>query len=394
MKKKILFVTGYMLVGGAEKFLIDLLSTLDHNKYEVYLQLFKHEGLFMELIPEEVVLLPPIEEFAYFDMPFFASIKKALVKGKWKIIFPRIGAGIINKLIKNPFRKEQKVWKFLKVAMPRSREFYDVAIGFMEKSPNYYVVDKVNATKKFGFVHNDYNQFQLDEKIDNFYFSFFRKIFTSSEECKNVLISNFPQFKDKFLVLHAPIPHDLIRKMADEELMIDIKQPSIVSLGRFSFQKGYDIAAKAFKILFDKGILFHWYIFGEGEYKIKIKELVEEYGFFEQVHFLGLSNNPYPITKACEVYLQTSRFEGKSVAIDVAKVLQKPILVTNFPTVKDQIEDGVTGIIADMTPESIAEKLIFLLSHPEVRQKLSSNLAHIQWNAQAELEKFYEIIES
>jgi glycosyltransferase involved in cell wall biosynthesis len=59
---------------------------------------------------------------------------------------------------------------------------------------------------------------------------------------------------------------------------------------------------------------------------------------------LGEKANPYPYINQCDIYVQTSRYEGKSIAIDEAKCLLKPIVVTNFPTVFDQSVTELTGL--------------------------------------------------
>ena len=58
MKKKLLFVTGNLVAGGAEKSLISLLSSLDYSRVEVDLLLFDRRGLFLPLVPSQVNLLP------------------------------------------------------------------------------------------------------------------------------------------------------------------------------------------------------------------------------------------------------------------------------------------------------------------------------------------------
>ena len=49
--------------------------------------------------------------------------------------------------------------------------------------------------------------------------------------------------------------------------------------------------------------------------------------------------------KACDLYVQPSRYEGKAVTVTEAKILAKPILITNYSTAESQIEDGIDGVI-------------------------------------------------
>ena len=66
MKKKILFICSNMKVGGFQKSLISLLRCFDYEKYDVDLLLLDPSGIFMDLIPKEVNILPVCIEPEYF----------------------------------------------------------------------------------------------------------------------------------------------------------------------------------------------------------------------------------------------------------------------------------------------------------------------------------------
>ena len=93
LKKNLLFVMSNLRCGGAEKSLISLLQTIDYNLYNVDLQLFSVEGLFLKQINSKVTILPPIEEYHYFDMSLSTALFQAFKKRRWDIIFNRIIAG-------------------------------------------------------------------------------------------------------------------------------------------------------------------------------------------------------------------------------------------------------------------------------------------------------------
>ena len=73
-------------------------------------------------------------------------------------------------------------------------------------------------------------------------------------------------------------------------------------------------------------------------------------------------------------------------------MLAKPIIVTNFSTVKNQIEDHVTGLIADMNPESITDKIINLMDIT-LRLKLKCNLEKKNDSNFDEIKKLYQVIQ-
>jgi glycosyltransferase involved in cell wall biosynthesis len=166
----------------------------------------------------------------------------------------------------------------------------------------------------------------------------------------------------------------------------------IVSIGRLENQKGYDFAVDALKIVKQKGFNFHWIILGEGVEKPKLVQLIAKNDLVENVTFVGIKENHYPYVKYADIFMQTSRFEGKSIAIDEAKIVGKPILVTNFSTVNDQITHKETGYITEMNPQSIAEGVIELLQNENLRKQLSENLSKLTLGTESEIEKIYELL--
>ena len=73
-------------------------------------------------------------------------------------------------------------------------------------------------------------------------------------------------------------------------------------------------------------------------------------------------------------FLLTSHAEGKSIAIEEAKLLEKPILITHFASAFDQIESGKSGLVAEMTNDSVTEKLRMLIGDKDLQTNLSNYL--------------------
>lgn len=380
--------------GGAEKSLISLLQTIDYTKYNVDLQLFKAEGLFLNQVHEKVNILPPIDAYKYFDMAFSKAIKTLLSDGKFKIMINRIIFSAVFKILKKPSVREQNCWKYVSNTIPKNHKEYDAAIGFLEKSPIYYCIEKLTALKKIGFIHNDYNKLEMDKTIDKPYFEKLDAIITDSVECKNVLVNNFPESQDKIKIIANIVSPSLIHKLSLQLENLYQDTFNIVSIGRFDPQKGYDLAIDALKIVKEKGIKFHWTILGEGQLKQAMQKQIETNNLQHHVSFLGIKENHYPYVKQADLFMQTSRFEGKSIAIDEAKILNKPILVTNFSTVNDQIEDNKTGVITDMDPEAIAKGIIELITNKDLRESLSKNLSNETLGTESEIQKIYNLVKS
>ena len=119
----------------------------------------------------------------------------------------------------------------------------------------------------------------------------------------------------------------------------------------------------------------------------KTNELVKE------VKLVGIKENPYPYIAGCDIFAQTSRYEGKSIALDEAKILNKPILVTNYATVGASINNGENGLIVSMNGESVAEGLMKLSENQQLRNQLVENLKKEKTGNEEEINKYIQLIE-
>ena len=393
--KKILFVINNLKCGGAEKALISLLETIDYSKLDVDLLLFKQEGIFMSKIPSQVNLLMEPENYKYFDMSVKKAVKGLIKKGKFNIALARILSLYVFKTEKSRVVVEQKVWKYLSMAFTKLDTEYDVAIGYLEKNPIYFCVDKVKAKKKIGWIHNDYEKLGMDKKIDNKYFSKLDYVFTVSEECLKVLKMVFPQYDRKFRLMHNIVSEKTIKKLSLEEISdIDFnnKNINIISVGRLNYQKGFELAIEACSILKEKGYNIKWNIVGEGEERSNLENLINKFELEENFNLLGIRENPYPYIKKSDIYVQPSSFEGKSIAIDEAKILNKPIVVTNFSTAKDQIINNKNGIITEMNSKSLANEIERIICDEKLKKKIILNLSNEKIGNESEINRLYEVI--
>ena len=395
MKKKILFVIPNLGAGGAEKSLINLLNSFDFNTYEVDLLLTHKSGIFLEMVPKEVNILDVPKYYDIFSKQLFVALKGLLSSGRLDLFFYKTLFTINNRLQRNKLKAEQNSWKFVKYFFADIEKEYDTAIGYLEKTSNYIVIDCIKAKNKIGYIHNDYNAMGMSPKVDNYFFGKLKFIVTVSEECVLSLRKTFPQYEKKIKLIKNFIPkkylYDLSKEQQQDGLL---NRKYILSIGRLSEQKSFDKAIDAFKLLNSKHPGLEWIILGEGNLRPQLEKQIEKNGLEGKFWLLGNRINPYPFIKNCIVYVQTSIFEGKSIAIDEAKIFAKPIVVTNYPSAKDQIADGETGLIAEMNPKDIADKIESLILDEQLRNTLSENLKKEEHCDESEIEKLYKLIES
>ncbi len=172
----------------------------------------------------------------------------------------------------------------------------------------------------------------------------------------------------------------------------------LLSVGRFCEAKNYDnvpdichkINSK-FKIQNSK-LRVKWFLIGFGGDEELIRRKIVEAGMQDHVIILGKKSNPYPYIKACDIYVQPSRYEGKSVTVREAQMLCKPVVVTNYPTAKSQIQDGIDGKIVSMDNEGCAEGLAEFILNSKLQEQIIEYLRSHDYGNMAEVEKLYKLL--
>jgi glycosyltransferase involved in cell wall biosynthesis len=384
-----------MLMGGAEKSLVSLLQTIDKTKYEIDVLLFSKIGPLLNQIPEEITVYE-IDDVSKAMILEFRKYFKTLLKPKGlSAAMARLTIFILNSI-------ERKTGKVLGLNWILARKYikpfykqYDVAIGFLEGVTDFYVVDKVSANRKVGWIHTDLKKAKINQARDEQFYQQFDAIATISDHCLESFHSQFPSLKSKIQVIKNIVPEDRILLLANEKMEKRGwgKKINLVTIGRLDHVKGIDLAINACALLIKYGYEVKWHVYGEGNYRNTLQDQINQLGIHESFILEGMVPNPYPYIKNADIIVQTSRFEGKSLVLDEAKILGKPIVSTNYPTVFDQIRDKVTGVIVEMKAESIAAGIEQILSDNELKEKLISNCLAEGNESEQEMEKVYRIIE-
>lgn len=391
-KKRILFVMMRLKMGGAERSLINLLNELDYGEFEVDLILLKKMGELLPQIPSQVRLLD-----TPFELRALYSNKILGVRGLKYFAVRALSvlcSGIVGRF--RPCEPYEFRWKhFYTNLIPPLNEKYDVAIAYLTGPSMYYTSEKVTAGKRLTFVHNDYITSGLAawKETERRYFKSFDLVPTISEKCRDSLVKVFPELREKFVVIPNLTSEKWIAACADEFYPKEYigKSNIVLSVGRLTQQKGFDIAVNAAALLKKDGVDFTWFIVGEGDQRKELERMISRRGLQETVCLLGVRNNPYPYIRHATVVAQTSRTEGKSVVLDEAKILQRPILATHYSTVGDQLS-AEEGYVVEMTAEAVAQGIRRLLTHPEDRERYIGYLAGINYGNTGEIQKFYDAL--
>ena len=396
MRKSILFVIDSLHCAGAEKSLTTLLSLLDYSKYDVDLQLFGYGGDLEKVLPKEVNLLEPLIYTNFTEMPVKNSLIYSIKNMNVDMFISRIKYSM--KIRKNDYSNAQKArvyWQSCSKCIYNSNKKYDITIAYAQGVPTFYVAEKVNAAKKFAWVNVSYKLGEKDRIFQEKYYDKYNKIVAVSDSAKEIFLQTFPKYKNNIENIYDINSYKIINKMAQNGSSYDdgYNGIRILTIGRLANQKGYDYALKACKILTEKNIDFKWYVLGKGPLRNEIEEYIKKNNLEDRFILLGVKPNPYPYIKDCDIYVQTSRFEGFGLAIAEARMLNKPVVTTRFDAVYNQMVHGKNGLVVDMNGKSVSDGIMELINNKDLKNNIINYLEHEKKGNEEELEKFYKLIE-
>ena len=255
------------------------------------------------------------------------------------------------------------MWRDVISRIPTFEGTYDEVWDFSGQL-RQFVLDKVNAKQKSTWIHSDYRIFGLNKEIDGQLLSRFEQIFCVSKTCKEIFDKEFPHLSHISMIRHNLVDLNFIKlHLNDKSFDDDFNGIRLLDVTRIDPNKGLDIAVRVCSQLKKRGLNFRWYILGNDPlgYRAKLENLILEYDVSDCFILLGFTKNPFPYMNDADIIVHFSRFEGRSVAIDEALALNKTILLTNYPTAKDQIEHGVNGYICDFDEDSLINELSKLI---------------------------------
>ena len=392
--KNVLIVSHCMEIGGAERALLGLLGAFDYNEYNVELFLLRHTGELMQYIPERVKLLLENKKYSSLAVPLADVIKK----GAFGVALGRLEGKkkAAEFVTAHGFKSSEYVFieyshKYTVHHMPRiSEKEYDLVISFL--TPHYFAAEKTKAKKKIAWIHTDYSFIEIDVESELKMWSAYDKIIAISESVEAAFLKKFPSLADRIEVIENIHPAEFIKAQANEfnvtDEMPDDGFVKFLSVGRFCDAKNFDNVPEICSMLEN----VKWYIIGYGADEELIRNKISEFGMQDRVILLGKKTNPYPYFKACDFYIQPSRYEGNAVTVNEALILGKPVAITNYATAKSQINDGVDGVIVPLDNRKCAEGLMRFVNDKELQEKILENINNTDFSKSDEIEKLYKLI--
>ena len=372
--KKLLFVINTLGYGGAERALLNLLGALDPAQYQISLFVLTGQGELIHELPAYVGIL----NADYNDCSVLTKAGRTHLLRC--VLRAGIGKGLLVKraryLLKNLYRmcREKRIqadklcWRILAEGAPAPEGEYDLAVAYLEGGATYYVADRVRAKKKAAFVHIDYVQAGYGKALDLDCYQRMDHIFTVSNEVKEHFLEVYPSYENKVSVFPNLVDQKRVCRLAEEgEGFPDaFHGVRILTVGRLTEQKRYDVAIDAMALLKKTSpVPVRWYVLGEGALREQLERQIQKLGLEKEFHLLGVKANPFPYYRECDLYVHATGYEGKSIAIQEAQILGKPILATDCSGNREQIEPDVDGRLCRLDSQSVSDEILWMIAHPD-----------------------------
>ncbi|WP_129689740.1 glycosyltransferase [Gottfriedia acidiceleris] len=328
--KKVLFVVDKMVLGGAEKVLVDIINNLPKNKYEITI-------------------------FALFDGGELSNhIHNGVKSISW-----------FNKQYKGIYR----IIKYMdpkKIYTDNIKEEFDIEISFKTGMPEKIVAASPNnKSLKIAWIHGDmtYQNYGLEnhrsKKRQLDCYSKFDRIVCVSEKCVEGFMDVIGDFK-KFSVIHNGVDIDNVRLLANERKELDYSSDKVIfsTISRLNYEKGIDRLILAVeKLVKEKLTDFHIYIVGGGILKNDLQDMINERSLNDYITLLGAKSNPFKYVNGSDAFILSSRSEALCISVIESMALELPVISTNCGGVTEIIGDSEFGILVENSQEGIYQGL-------------------------------------
>ncbi|MBD8016998.1 glycosyltransferase [Kaistella pullorum] len=268
---------------------------------------------------------------------------------------------------------------------------YDIAVAFAGPSDfiTYFIHEKVNAIKKIQWIHFDIEKVVTNFNFGKKYYPAFNQICCVSQSAKDIFLKHFPELKNKTIVFHNIIPvKELKQQAAAGETFDDwFDGVRILTVARFTKEKGQHLIPEAVSKLKADNLHFRWYLIGDGLQRNIVQKEADVLGVSDHLFFLGENENPYRYMQDCNIYVQTSLHEGFGLTVAEAQVFNKPIVVTDFASAKDLVNQNETGIITEISSDGLYQAVKKLLLNLSLQKKFAESTLHRSYNLHQDLVK-------
>lgn len=377
MKKRLIFITEALWVGGIESALCNLLNRLDYDQYEVTCLILRDSQDLAGRLPPQCRLLAADRQHAVsfpetyrykrlynlMEEPQHASRLRRLIWHGLRLLLRAPEARLYAAYVKKQMRGER----------------FDTAVIYSDRTAET-AVRAIRADRFLMFYHHGAMR---REYHDSMGYRKAEKVIAVSEALAEKLKEYRPRYAEKIIAVNNLIDMKDVRKKSLEtpETVFPGNCFNIVSCGRLSPAKGMDLAVEACGLLVQRGLKnIRWWIVGEGPEEDDLRRQITRLGLGAYITLLGMQENPYPYLRRADLYIQPSRFEGHCVTVLEARLLALPILAT-YNAAHEQLHSDADGLLCQPTAQSIADGAERLYRDPAFRQRFRQAQAEHDFEA-------------
>lgn len=371
-KENVLIYTGNLAKNGITASLKNLLNNIDTSKRNYYLTFYssiieKNKDILKEF-PADVGYIP--------------------IKGKMNTtIFEKVLTYFYNKglISSNTYIKFSKKYFLLDIKRIYPENVFDYVIHFSGYEKRRIMLYSFMQCKKIIYVHSDMEKeietrgIQRRDLLEYAYKKYDKVVLVSEGlldstckianirdhyyECENLIDYKSVLEKSK---RNIEFDKDTVLNIQEEEfvkIINDEKNKKIITIGRFSKEKGHDRLINAFyKLWKENKDIFLIIIGGHGNCYQQITSKIEKLECKKNIILIKSLSNPYAVLNKCNYFVLPSFYEGFGIVIAEADILNKPVICTNIDGPRKFIQSN-NGTIVDNSEEGIYKGLKLLVEN-------------------------------
>ncbi len=334
---KILHVVDTLGLGGAERFLVGLVTHLDRERFHPMVAWLTASGPFEEQLREQRIPVVGINARGHRDFKAWQRLVEVMRGEQVHIVHTHL-------FVDGFYGRLAAMWSKVPVRIVTQQNAYDDPARRLPRWQIWTNRLLVPTTQHFVAVSR-----AAAEYLHKVEWVPWRKI---------SLIPNA-------IEPPAPVPPERVQALRREWLGPDGSGPLLGTVARLEPQKGLDVLIRAVAVLSPLMPGMRCIMVGRGGLEEELRTLARSLGVEGQVLFLGPRSDIPAILAALDIFVLPSRFEGLSLALLEAMAAGKPVVATAVSGTVEVIQDGETGVLVPPEDEvSLARALLDLISQP------------------------------
>lgn len=329
-KRTIVIGTNDLLMGGAQRLVIDQLRAIDRTVFDVHLVIlmeFPGKETFEDLVPCDVTI----------HRLRFRGLRDI---GKW--------------------------WQLLKLLKRIRPDIVKTALFF--SNAVFLVLKPLFGYALISAEHNTTNiKPWWQRMVDRILLPWSYTIVADSKAVVDFVAEAEHIDKKHFTVIYNGVDLEAIAeaeatygpKRSELRAEHDIPADAIVMLnvGWLIYQKNPQLMLEAFARLYPTHPNLYLVIVGGGKYEKELADMVLALGIGDRVRLLGEQKNVHRFYAMGDIFLLTSRHEGFCIAAMEGLAFGMPLISTRVAGVSEYLQDGKSGFFVEPTAEDVAEKI-------------------------------------